>query len=236
MTAKCIRGLAVGAVGVLVIQVLSCHAVGTEVSEEDARVIGEIIVPGDLMHGIHRSFSAEIVAIEKIQRAVLDAAPGNVGIPYDHSREPKELLEARSGLCFDRSRAIEKALRYVGFQARHVAIYSTKETGSALKSLALEGTPSHAVSEVLTSRGWLVVDSNAPWLSIDIEGRPVSIRAMASAARRGALVEYGLPIPTSIYREPFVAVFGLYARHGRFYPPYDFIPDVNYGEFAQNFW
>ena len=38
----------------------------------------------------------------------------------------------------------------------------------------------------------------------------------------------------TIYTNFFVAVYGLYSRHGRFYPPYNLIPDINYGEFIQN--
>ena len=37
-----------------------------------------------------------------------------------------------------------------------------------------------------------------------------------------------------IYSAPFTWVYGFYSRHGRFYPPYNAVPDVNWGELAQN--
>jgi hypothetical protein len=33
---------------------------------------------------------------------------------------------------------------------------------------------------------------------------------------------------------PFTWIYSLYSRHGRFYPPYDPVPDVNWAELAQN--
>jgi hypothetical protein len=40
----------------------------------------------------------------------------------------------------------------------------------------------------------------------------------------------------SLYERPMVAVYGLYSRHGRFFPPYNALPDVNYRALTQNFW
>ena len=41
--------------------------------------------------------------------------------------------------------------------------------------------------------------------------------------------------PSIIYGEDFFAIYGLYSRHGMYYPPYNFIPDINYSEFLDNF-
>lgn len=237
MTARATRTLAGAAGAVLLVVTLAWHAVDTSVTADDARAIqgtlsGVAASPQDRKPG----YEDEIRTIAAVQRAVLEAAPGNVGLALDRPREPRDLFEARSGLCYDRSRAIEKALRYLGFATRHVSIYSTVDTGSALKSLVTQGVPSHAVSEVLTGNGWLVVDSNAAWLSLDARGGPLSIDAIADAAKNGTRLQFRSPPPTDIYLHPFTRVIGLYSRHGRFYPPYDPIPDVNYGELLQNFW
>ena len=37
-----------------------------------------------------------------------------------------------------------------------------------------------------------------------------------------------------IYRAPYTWLYGVYSRHGRFFPPYNAIPDVNWPEMAQN--
>ena len=68
-----------------------------------------------------------------IQDAVLAHAPIDAGFSLNQPREPEYLDKARKGLCYDRSRAIEKTLTLMGFEVRHAAIYSTAKTGSALK-------------------------------------------------------------------------------------------------------
>ena len=40
--------------------------------------------------------------------------------------------------------------------------------------------------------------------------------------------------PSPVYEEPVWPIHGLYSRHGRFYPPYGWVPDVNYEELVQN--
>ena len=133
-----------------------------------------------------RTYEDEIDFVVRVQRAVLDVAPRNEGLPFGAEREPRDLFEARRGLCFDRSRVIEKILRFASFEVRHIALYSTRETGSAMKSLLAPGVSSHAVTEVLTKKGWLVVDSNDPWLSLDATTSPVSIWRIKASANTGA--------------------------------------------------
>lgn len=219
-------------IGVVVL--LAWHAVDNSVSAEDRKYIPRYLVGIRAMPPeATRSYEDEINFVVRVQRAVLDVAPRNEGLPFGAEREPRNLFEARTGLCFDRSRVIEKILRYASLEARHVALYSTRETGSAMKSLLAPGVSSHAVTEVLTKKGWLVVDSNDPWVSLDATTSPVSIwRIKASADRRVRLV-WSKP-PNEIYEQPFTFVYGLYSRHGKLYPPYDFIPDINYTELAQN--
>lgn len=148
--------------------------------------------------------------------------------------EPRDVFEAGKGLCYDRSRVLEKIYRAAGFETRHVALYSTAETGSALAALLTPGVSSHAVTEVRTRAGWLVVDSNAAWVSTDAADRPLDMTATQASAARDARIEWREPPPTSIYIEPFTFVYGLYSRHGQFYAPYNFIPDVHYGELLHN--
>ena len=79
-----------------------------------------------------------------------------------------------------------------------------------------------------------MVDSNAPWVSTDSNDQPISIEAIKRDIENTVAIEWGEEPPTAIYTKPFTFVFGLYSRHGRFYPPYNFVPDINYGEFFQN--
>jgi hypothetical protein len=79
----------------------------------------------------------------------------------------------------------------------------------------------------------MVVDSNSHWVSINDQGIPVSIEQIYSDGHTGR-ISWNVQPPSKIYEEPFVFVYGLYSRHGRFYPPYNFLPDVNYKELIQN--
>ena len=136
--------------------------------------------------------------------------------------------------CAERSRLIEKILIYNDFKIRHVAIYSTAETNSSIKSLLTPQTNSHSVTEVLTKQGWMIVGSNYPWLGLDSDNNPVSIKQLKETIDNSSDIQWMQPPGETIFEKPFAYVYGLYSRHGRFYPPYNFIPDINYHEFFQN--
>ncbi|MHA1524463.1 MAG: hypothetical protein ACTSY1_08685, partial [Alphaproteobacteria bacterium] len=147
---------------------LVVHDVPTEPTAED-RANGRLILaqagyddPDAMMRGL-ATFEGQISAILAVQDAVLTVAPDDTGIPFDTTREPGDLLTYKFGLCFDRSRAIEKILGSFGLETRHIAVYSTVKTESALISLLTPQVISHAVTEVKTVKGWLVIDSNARW-------------------------------------------------------------------------
>jgi hypothetical protein len=177
-----------------------------------------------LMRGVKPAtgFDAQVAFISAVQDRVLKAAPSNWGIPLGHPRELTDVLTAHHGFCFDRSRAIETVLRAYGFKARHIAIYNTAKTGSAVKSLFKPKIGSHALTEVQTDRGWLLVDPNRRWIGLTRDGKVGSLHHFAGEEWRSE--------PTPILKKPFVYVRGLYSRHGRFYPPYNPIPDVSWPE------
>jgi len=210
--------------------------VENDVTEQDVTAIAEALQlnPLETYDFSEMSFEEQIDFIEHVQDAVLGNVPVNSGIPHGLPREPQDLLEVGEGLCFDRSRFIEKALRQHGFETRHIAIYSTAETQSAFKSLLTPQVSSHAVTEVLTSRGWLVVDSNERWISLDYGFQPVSIVELSEMGKAGMMERLVAQPEIPIYAGDFTFVYGLYSRHGMFYPPYDRVPDINIPEFAQN--
>ncbi|MBB3229570.1 transglutaminase domain-containing protein [Halomonas stenophila] len=209
--------------------------VDSDITREDTQAIGQVLGPlFDRSEYGNLTFPEEVDFIRQVQEAVLGNVPVNSGIPHGMPREPQDLLARGKGLCFDRSRFIEKALRLHGFETRHVAIYSTSETSSAIESLLTPQVRSHAVTEVLTSLGWLVVDSNEPWISLDKRYQPLSIDQISELGSSG-IEEVLMSQPeTSIYAGGFTFVYGLYSRHGMFYPPYDRVPDINVSEFGQN--
>jgi hypothetical protein len=222
---------------ILIIGVLSYNSVDNNITKEDEKYISLFTSNVKTLPN-NPSYDDEIKFITRVQQQVLrinfkenykDAR--NI-LDLNSQREPKDLYEVRGGLCYDVSRTLEKIFRKNGFKTRHIAIYSTKKTKSAIKSIFLTyRNSSHAITEVLTKKGWLVVDSLKPWMSLDKNNNPVSIQKLQSDINNTALKNKA---PAEIYIEPFTFVYGLYSRHGKFYPPYNFIPDVHYGEFIYN--
>lgn len=218
-------------VGLLaVVALFAVHQVPVRATARDVEAIHKLFPKAP---AAARNFDGEVALILQVQDRVLAASPEERGIGLNHRREIADLVSAGHGACFDRSRAIETVLRYYGFKTRHASVYSTAQTGSALRSLATKDTISHALTEVKTSRGWMALDSKVRWAGLTADGRPIDLGML----RRNPNLEWGLgvgaPLP-EIFSTPYTWVYGLYSRHGRFYPPYDPIPDVNWGEMAQN--
>jgi len=228
--------LTLGVFSVCLVSILSYNAVDNSLSQIDKEYISKYLVEVPSLPE-KSTYQDEVNFIISVQRAVFNVAPRDEGIPFGQTREPKELYEAKAGLCFDRSRAIEKILQYSGFNVRHVFMLSKEKTGSAIETIMTGGVPSHAATEVLTKKGWLIVDSYARWVSLDAEGRPISIEKIQYGVEHSVPIQWGMEPPSVIYAmyaKPFIFIYGLYSRHGYFYPPYNVVPDVNYGELLQN--
>jgi hypothetical protein len=181
------------------------------------------------------SYEEQIAFVRKVQRSVLKIAPVNVGIPYGASREPKDLYQGGHGLCFDRSWTIEKILASNGFEVRHVALYRSHNRWLPRVSLIIPGIPSHAVSEVRTAKGWLVVDSNREWISVDNSGDPVSLSNIHSEGIAATIWDTNQTNDLApIFADRFVFVYGLYSRHGYFFPPFLPVPDVHWDDVLHN--
>lgn len=175
-----------------------------------------------------QSFEDEIKVIRWAQARVFHVAPGMDAIPDYSDREPIDLLKARSGLCYDRSRTLDKLLRWLGFETRHVYILFADEGDETnawqFVAHALSRSSSHAVTEVKTSRGWLLVDSNEPWISLNRDLVPVSA---GQIHERRAEFE----APPEYLKTPLWAIRGMYSRKGQLYRPFVFFPEFNWPDF-----
>ncbi|MDT8388912.1 MAG: transglutaminase domain-containing protein [Lentisphaeria bacterium] len=211
---------------------LRVHNVPVDPTEEDIAAI-KIMMGENVRTTRPENYADQIAYIRQAQAAVASVAEKQTPIPYKQTREPADLVREKRGLCYDRSRTLEKILRVAGFKARHVALYTLPSecpTPTKIWRLATDRTlKSHAVTECLTDEGWLLVDSLHSWLSVDQADRPV---ALADWNQHSS--QWRAPPPEDIYQHPFTAVYGLYSRHGAFYPPYTPIPDINWREFIHN--
>ena len=221
----------------LAVAYVAYSRVDNSITAEDRVYIDKILEEGGVKPvSRQQSYSDEEEYIKAVQRAVHSLAGKGECSPPGSTREPKDLYIRRRGESYDRSRVIEKILRNAGFQTRHIMLFSTSEAGSKLKALIIPGFMSHSLTEVLTRRGWLVVDPDEPWISTNRSGDPMPLSAVQSDVdkRRIAWVETEGRTMPFWYRQHFTYVFGLYSRHGKFYPPYNFVPDINWSEFFYN--
>ncbi len=211
--------------------------VDDSITAEDRAYIAKYLADASLPPlGAAPSFADEVAYVLGVQRAVLTVAQDHRGLPADRAREPKDVYQARSGLARDRARVIEKILRAAGLEAIHISISSTADGRPAWQALFTGAAPSHVVSAVFTSRGWLVVDPDVPWISLDENREPIEIETIRNNAGTGALHWHpGLPARVNpILEKPFTYVIGLYSRSGYVYPPYNFFPDVSYRQLRYN--
>ncbi len=235
-----IRTIAFLGVAGLLVAGAAVHNVGTAATEDDLLYGGRILEragydAGSGAFGDPTRFETQIAATLAVQDAVLRATPLAEGLPLNQPREPKDILFGGQGLCYDRSRAIEKILTGLGFEVRHLAIYSTREHGR-LRALMTPGVDSHALTEVKTEKGWMLVDSNARWIGLDAEGRVYAAEDIQG--RNPFAMAWAPEVPEQIswprFDGPFTYVIGLFSRHGGFFPPYTPVPDVNYAQLLYN--
>jgi hypothetical protein len=223
--------------GLGLVALFATHDVSTNLTKEDAvyaeRMLRDTGYGGALTKA-PRSFDDQVRTVLAVQDAVLSTASENAGLPLGAPRELRDLYEAKQGLCYDRSRAIEKILSHLGFQVRHAAVYATTDS-NALQALVTPRTRSHAVTEVKTERGWLVIDSNKRWISLTEDGAPLDLGELQEKAvdrRWDARVSDTM---SRIFRGSFTYLYGLYSRHGQFYPPYTPVPDLDWNQLPYNF-
>jgi len=148
------------------------------------------------------------------------------GIPKGADRTLCSILNARKGLCYDRSWIIEKILTAYGFRTRHVFVLENKNN-SFFRTITSLSARSHALTEVETARGWLIVDSIDQWVSLDDSENPVDFSKLVEKNQsiKG--------IPKFLKQEHFY-VYGLYSRSGMMFQPLLPIPDVNWEDFVDN--
>ena len=227
---------------IILIAILYYHSVNNSLTKDDYEYIPKFL---NNISQISKesTYEEELDFISAVQLASFDLVPNAGSIDKNLKREPKELYLAKVAGCSGRTRLLEKIFRYSGFKTRHIAIYEKENTNSIIKSLITPQIESHALTEVLTKKGWLVVESNYPWLAIDSENNPIAIKKIKQSLDNSVDINWKTPLQTNDlgdieqtipYAKPFVYIYGVYSRHGRFFPPYNFIPDINYGELIQN--
>lgn len=217
---------------ILFVVVVAIHNVPKKVSKQDAEYLA-IIFGGMYQKQQELSFDEEIDYIDTLINHLHQEYMLLQPIDYSESREPQDLHENNGGVCYDFSRSIEKQLMLSGFQTRHVAVY--KQSGGFFKTILSPGVFSHSLTEVKTKKGWMIIDSNVPFYAQDKYGNIFDYKHLVAEK---VMPNWRLSLDNGLehfYTPDVVYVYGLYSRHGRFYPPYNFVPDYNFKELFYNF-
>jgi len=203
--------------------------------------------------GAHATFETQIAFISRLQDSTLYQIHSG-DAPFDEASNMKYLYQNRKGVCFNRAFFQEKILREAGFKTRHVYIYFTAtDKATRFRNFFKRGLRSHAMLEVKTKKGWMLVGTNANWLGLDQKGMPMTIGEVRRRLKGKTLALAKTPTKGKIFYEElqvphdFRFIYGIYSRHGKFLKsgPLEqifnrpvlsgVIPDFNLRELLYNF-
>ncbi len=212
-----------GSIIVIFFLIFLLSNVSTKLTDEDIKAIKQL---GFYYHDSRTmDFEDQLELIASVQKKVIGIISNeNKGIPFGECREPQNLLKYKKGICYDISRLIEKILQMNNFKVRHVFLFVSKHP---TLMLYFRKANSHAVSEVLTKGGWLLVDSTHLFLAIDNEKKVYSAGSLKQKLKSVKNKNLFSNLP-EYYMENFKYIYGLYSKHGMFYPPFVRVPDINW--------
>lgn len=224
---------------------LYLHSVSLSITDEDSVYIQKIIEEAGVSDKAFQNkedFADEIAAIQAIQYSAFHTTPEVEVIKTRSPREPKNIYESNAAFCGDRSRYMHKAFRTLGFSVRYASLYAKTSDRSVVETLLssrAEGAESHALLEVKTSKGWMIVDSRSFWISLTKDGDVISLKDLQNKIARNEIPEWSelnKDAPYPLLEKSYYIIYGLYSRHGLFYEPYTpYVPDMNWSEFMLNF-
>ena len=204
------------------------HNVKKNLTIEDIKYIKLFIeeLDLDLNKPDFKSFNNELKFINLIHKKIIINIVNKEGIEIKNTREPKDIYVLKKGECYDISRLLEKIFQYYGYKTRHLSIYEKKGNIPLLNLFLKKGNDSHAISQIYTTKGWLTIDSVSDWVNSDINNIIIDINKI------NLNTNWKHHYPHHIFKKKYFIIYGLYSRHGGFYPPYNFIPDINFKDFV----
>lgn len=217
--------------GLIALLVFAVTQVDVTVTERDKQAIETLGVTAACRQA-KGDFAQEIGCFRRTQERMDELVPDKDCVHRwgEVSHEPADVLARRKGCCYSRSRLIEKTLEYAGYQVRHVSLYQRTRAIGILDFVL--PAQSHSTTEVLSSKGWVVVDSNYQFVPVTADGQPLTARALRERFESGQ----NDAIPGSFLQGNYHIAYGLYSRHGGFYRPYVPLPDIGWRDALYNLW
>ena len=204
---------------------LASIRVSKSLNKDDLEIIKLLDLDNECMNV--NSYEDEIYCIKSVQQAQLKLIEGTTCRKGYINLGAKEVINSNTACCFDRSRIIEQTLHSYGFKTRHIFLIASDKYGFFSLLTPGNSNSSHAVSEVLTSKGWLGIDSNEAFLLLDNENLPKTYKESIKTG----FIKY-LSNKPDYYNRSFIQIIGLYSRNGKFFKPYiPYFPELNIKDF-----
>lgn len=200
---------------------------------------------------IHASFDNEIAFISQLQDCVLKEI-AHVEIPHKYFGNMRYYHTNRKGFCYDRAVLMEKFLQHYGFDFRHLYLYFDPKGGyPPVTRFFQRGIPSHALFEVKTQKGWMVMGTNANWIGLGKDNQLLDISTLRKKIRDKSLhLKKETTIGNCFWEDKgdrFRYIYGVYSRHGDFFngssdtgkasflEAFHILPDYNISMLLSNF-
>ena len=201
------------------------HDVPTDLTDKDKESLAFFGRLNNTSHLNHAELSTTL--IDQMQILIRK----DYGIPKGKPREPQDLVRFRTGKCYDWCRTAYKFFKFHDIPVRYVSLYGINDN---LFNLLKPGIASHCGLEIELDEQWVYVDPFYNWIAQDAHGHYLGVHDLLS--RESGIIFQSIPEELkAIVDQNAIAIYGLYSRHGRFYPPYSVIPDFSYNELKLNF-
>ena len=127
----------------------------------------------------------------------------------------------------------------MGFNVRYASLYFNSDDrnffSTMLTKSSLRDVDSHALVEVLTSKGWLIVDTRRHWISLTAAQQPISLTTLHDKPLNYFEWKNNKEEGWPLLDKNYYIIYELYSRHGLFYAPYTkYIPDINWRGFIKH--
>jgi hypothetical protein len=171
---------------------------------------------------IHASFDNEVAFVSRVQDSIVKNF-GGAFHPNEVVGKVDYYYQNRQGVCYDKAILMEKIFSTYGFPIRHMYIHFQEDSTTTSKlDIFNKALTSHAMLEVKTKKGWMVVATNGNWLGLDPQDNPITISDVRSRIKAGTLKlkksNYYGEYFFKAFRIPhnFLITYGVYSRHGQF--------------------
>lgn len=211
------------AVACVLLGFLATGAVRETPPAEDRAALGRFgIIDGrDVGAAPKLDAAAQRQLLQRIVRRVHASVHRLEPLPLGRTREPLDVLQADTGVCFDRARIIEQAARLAGFEVRHVFLVY-----GGWRKLLTAGGPTHTLVEANSRQGWVFLGTISPVTGFAEDGRVWAVKDLRAEAIKGGSV-FKIRAWNEIIPMDFLPIYGLYSRHGGHFPPYTPVPDFS---------